>query len=158
MSLGEKLQQHLRDTPQTAGPSQDYSASTSGWAATVRADVVDSIGSKIQEVTWTRLDPAPAELTLPEWAENVTERVTGLLERLKVYEVDTTHNQAVLRSDPPTVKDDVAGYYEMVLTGTEQARLGRYQADRAAGTPRENLPFTLTHEAMAKLVDDVAGR
>jgi reverse gyrase len=71
--------------------------------------------------------------------------------------VDTTHDTAVLRSDAPTVKGGVAGYYEVVLKGTDQASVSRYAVDRAAGTPREQVPFALTHEAIAKLADDIAG-
>ena len=81
----------------------------------------------------------------------------GLLERLKVHEVDETANTALLRSDTPTVKNDVAGYYEVVLTGTEKASVARYAADKAAGTKRQRVPFALTHEATAKLADDIVG-
>jgi len=157
MTLGETLHKSLSEWPASTDGPHERSAVGGGWAATVSAETVDTVGAKLNRIDLTRTDPAPEGTTLGGWADGVARRATGLLERLKVHEVDTTHDTAVLRSDGPTVKGGVAGYYEVVLKGTDQASVSRYQADRTAGTPREQVPFTLTHEAIAKLADDIAG-
>jgi hypothetical protein len=157
MTLGETLHKSLSDWPAHTDGPHERTATAGGWTATVKAAAVDTVGAKLHELELTRTAPAPEGTTLGGWAEGVAKRASGLLERLKVHEVDATHNQAVLRSDGPTVKADVAGYYEVVLTGTDKATVNRYQADRAAGTKREPVPFALTHETVAKLADDIAG-
>jgi hypothetical protein len=157
MTLGETLHKSLSDWPANTDGPHECSAAANGWTATAHAGTIDTVGAKLNHLDLARTDPAPADTTLGGWAEGVAERATGLLERLKVYEVDTAHDTAVLRSDVPTVKGTVAGYYEVVLQGTDRASVSRYQADRTAGTPREQVPFTLTHDAIAKLADDIAG-
>jgi hypothetical protein len=157
MTLGESLHKSLSDRPAGAAGPHECAATANGWTATARADTIDTIGARLTGLDLTRSAPAPDGTTLGGWADGVAKRATGLLERLKVHEVDATHDTAVLRSDAPTVKGGVAGYYEVVLTGTDRASVSRYQADRAAGTPREPVPFTLTHDAIAKLADDIAG-
>jgi hypothetical protein len=157
MTLGETLHKSLSDWPANTDGPHERTASADGWTARVKAASIDTVGSRLHELELTRTDPAPEGTTLGGWANSVAKRASGLLERLKVHEVDTTHDTAVLRSDEPTVKGDVAGYYEVVLTGTQKATVNRYTADRAAGTKREPVPFTLTHESLAKLADDIAG-
>lgn len=156
MTLGETLHRSLSEWA-AAPDGGERSAVGGGWAATVSAEKVDTLGARLTRLDLTRTAPAPDGTTLSGWANGVAERTTGLLESLKVYEVDASHDTAVLRSDGPTVKGDVAEYYEVVLTGTDKASVARYSADRAAGTPRRQVPFTLTHESIAKLADDVAG-
>lgn len=157
MTLGETLHKNLSDWPANTDGPHECTATADGWTATARAAAIDTVGAKLTHLDLTRTAPAPDGTTLGGWADGVAKRASGLLERLKVYEVDAARNQAVLRSDGPTVKGDVAGYYEVTLTGTEAAGVARYAVDKAAGTKREPVPFALTHEAIAKLADDIAG-
>lgn len=157
MTLGETLHKSLSEWPANTDGPHERAATADGWTARVRAAAIDTVGAKLHELELTRTGDAPAGATLGGWADGVAKRASGLLERLKVHEVDATHDTAVLRSDGPTVKGDVAGYYEVVLTGTRKATVNRYAADRAAGTKREQVPFALTHETVAKLADDIAG-
>jgi hypothetical protein len=157
MTLGEALHKSLSDWPANTDGPHERTASADGWTAKVKAAAIDSVGAKLHELELTRTAPAPVGATVKGWADGVAKRASGLLERLKVHEVDDTANTAVLRSDAPTVKGDVAGYYEVTLSGTDKATVNRYQADRAAGTKREPVPFALTHETVAKLADDIAG-
>ena len=48
-------------------------------------------------------------------------------------------------------------YYEVHLRGLTHATVRRFQANRAAGTRREQVAFALTHEVLAKLAGDIAG-
>jgi hypothetical protein len=87
-------------------------------------------------------------------AEEVAGRVTGLLEPLRLVEVDASRQTAQLRSKEPARRGDDALYYELLLRGDGSATLHRYQANRQ--TPgRAETPFALTHDALGKLVDDL---
>ncbi|HEV3262814.1 MAG TPA: hypothetical protein VG013_38625 [Gemmataceae bacterium] len=126
-----------------------------GWAAAVTADRSDDLGCLVWEIKLRRT-AAPAAAELPAWAERVAGRVTGLLEPLKVVEVDVLLNEALLRSDQPTQRGDAVFYYEVRLNGSGEATLRRFHAFHEERKPREQILFSLTHEALAKVVGDVA--
>ena len=117
---------------------------------------MDTLSCLVWELTLTRAGDAPAGLTVKTWAGAVAGRVGGLLEDLKVYEVDATRDEAVLRSDIPTKRGDKLAYYEVVLTGTKQAVVRRFAATKAI-PGREQVGFALTHEVLAGLAGDIAG-
>jgi len=127
----------------------------SGWAAAVTADRSDELGCLVWEITVRRTSAAAADVR--PWAERVAGRVTGLLEPLEVVEVDTRLNEALLRSAQPTQRGDAVLYFEVRLKGTGEATLRRFQAFHQEGKPREQVLFPLTHEALTKVVGDVAG-
>src|SRR6266540_2468632 len=72
------------------------------WAVALTADRSDVLGCLVWELALQRTAPAPSGATLQGWAERIADRVTGLLEPLKVHEVDAERNQALLRSDGPS--------------------------------------------------------
>ena len=78
------------------------------------------------------------------------------MEPLKVYEVDETRNEAILRSAPPTKKGEALAYYELQLPGLTSATVRRFTATRNAGG-RAQTAFALTHEVLARLAGDIAG-
>jgi hypothetical protein len=102
---------------------------------------------------------APIKEELHAWAARVADRATGLLEPLRVLEVDQPLGRALLRSETPTVRDGKTFYYELWLERTNRtsANLRRYAGDRVGGEKREAVPFVLTHDAIVKLVADVVG-
>ena len=59
-----------------------------GWAVHLDAERVDTVGALVWELTLGRTTHAPDGLTLKAWADGVAVRATGLLEPLKVLEVD----------------------------------------------------------------------
>src|SRR6516162_347098 len=74
----------------------------SGWAVAVTADRHDELGSLVWELTLRRVrTPAAGAGTLADWAHGAAERVTGLLEPLRVVEIDPQRNEALLRSEEP---------------------------------------------------------
>ncbi|MBI3759605.1 MAG: hypothetical protein HY269_07615, partial [Deltaproteobacteria bacterium] len=101
----------------------------------------------------------PIQEELHAWATRVAARVTGLMEPLAVIEVDQPLGKALLRSATPSVRDGKSLYYELLLERTSRsaANLRRYAADRSGGEKREAVPFVLTHDAIVKLVADIAG-
>src|SRR5437016_5712587 len=85
------------------------------WTAALTGGRSDALGSPTWEPTLGRTAAAPAGATLQGWAERVAGRVTGLLETLKVHEVDAERNEALLRSDGPTQRGEALFYYEVLL-------------------------------------------
>src|SRR5262245_49189747 len=79
-----------------------------GWIACVTADRNDVLGCLVWELALRRSNPAGdgAKLALTKWAETAAAMVTGLLEPLKVIEVDLPKNEALLRSVQPTRRGD----------------------------------------------------
>jgi hypothetical protein len=93
---------------------------------------------------------------LADWAERVANNVSGLMESIKVVEVDRVRNEALLRSIQPESRDGQLFYYEFVLHGTSAATLRRFQAWPEPGHKRTQVPFALTNEALGKLVGDLS--
>jgi hypothetical protein len=129
----------------------------SGWTVTLTADRCDALGCLVWELVVRRSTPATATggNALSAWAERIAGRVTGLLEPLKVVEVDVGRDEALLRSDTPAQCGDKRFYYEVHLRGTGQAVVRRYQGTHQPGARREQVAFALTHEALAKLAGDL---
>ncbi|HTU17929.1 MAG TPA: hypothetical protein VMG10_07675 [Gemmataceae bacterium] len=125
-----------------------------GWRAAVTAEHVDVVGCRLWELTLRRTTEASA-VELPAHAQQVCERATGLLEPLCVVEVDDPRQMALLRSEQPGQRGDERFYYEVLLDGNGGATVRRYQTPHAGEPRRQQVGFTLTHEALAKLVRDL---
>ena len=128
----------------------------SGWAVELQADRCDELGCRVWEITLRRTRKTELQgLTLQNWADRAAKRVTGLLEGLRVVEVDPGRNEALLRSDTPTSREQRVSYFEILLRGTKSATLRRFRAYQEPGHRREQVSFPLTHEALAKVVTDL---
>lgn len=124
-----------------------------GWAVKITADRNDEVGCLLWEVEARRgADAGPGCVeALRGWAAQSAERVTGLLETLKVVEVDVQRREALLRSDEPVQRNGALCYYEVLLKDNHEAVLRRYRAWHG-DKRREQVLFPLTHEALAKVV------
>jgi hypothetical protein len=150
MTLAKNLRKALTD-PATAGEGT-VSAAAGPWQATAAAPHRDTIGAEVTEITVERKDPGPGNVH--GWADNFAGKARGLLEPLKVLEVDKTRDEAVIRSNPPSKDGSQVDYYEVKMQGTKKASVKRYRND--AGQ-RQDIPFTLTHDGLGRLVDDLTG-
>jgi hypothetical protein len=130
----------------------------SGWAVALTIDRQESMGCQVWDLTVRRSATAASNsgAELQAWADQIARRATGLLETLKVVEVDVERNEALLRSDEPARRGDVVSYYEVLLRGTAEAIARRYQAPSPGQAHRQQVAFALTHEALAKLASDLA--
>ncbi len=152
MTLGEALLQKLaRWRPEGGRETLEVTHPETGWAATLDAAHVEVLGCRLWELTLRRKTPVPVDLK--SRAAQIVERAQGLLEPLKVVEVDTVQGAAQLRSDRPGPWGDGHFYYEALLGADGGMRLRRYQAPGAEQPRRNQVPFTLTNEALARLVD-----
>lgn len=127
-----------------------------GWTVRVAADKTDTLSCLVWELTLARTGDAPAGLTLATWAAAVATRVGGLMEPLKVHEIDEHRGEAVLRSVAPSKKGDALAYYEVRLQGTTSAVLRRFTASKTE-SGRDQVAFALTHETIARVAGDIAG-
>jgi hypothetical protein len=153
MTLENMLRKKLADPPAEGGTAV---VAHQGWNVTLRPQASDALSASLWDVTVERETPA-AGSDVRAWAERISSRVTGLLEPLKVLEVDPDGQVAVLRSTSPTPRDPGLHYNEVELHGTNRATVRRYRGFHEAGRKREQIPFAVTHEALAKLIDDITG-
>jgi hypothetical protein len=144
--------------PEGDGPHSLGHSCENGWTVGVTAESTDTVGGRLTEITATRPGPAQSSTAtdLKTWASRIAERVTGLLEPLKLIEVDDARLEAVLRSETPAVRGNSVEYYEVLLRGRRSASLKRYRATRSGSGKRRAVPFALTHEAIAKVAGDLA--
>ncbi len=124
-----------------------------GWTALVVADCADRVGCRVWELTLTRAEAAPETADLKTRAERLAGKATGLMEPLRLIEVDAGRDAALLRSAAPLKRGDELSYYEVLLTG-RGAGVRRYQSSTTGGA-RQQVAFALTHEALAKLAADL---
>jgi hypothetical protein len=158
MTLAELLLPKLSEWRPSGEGRHSWSenVAATGWNVHIAADRADSLSCLLWELTLMRTGEPPAGLTLKDWAEAVARRATGLMEPLSVYEVDTTLNEAVLRSQAPSARGEALAYYEIRLHGLSRAVVRRFNAAKAVPA-REQVAFALTHEVLAKLAGDIAG-
>jgi len=158
MTLAKAVLQKLSNWkhPGSERCSLTTGAEDCAWTATVAADRSDEVGCKVWELSCQRLNgPMATDAAgLRGWAERVAGRVTGLLEPLRVIEIDTPRLTAQLRSQSPSSRDDQEYYHEVLLQAAGAASVRRYQAATAA-QPRQQVAFAVTQEALAKLVGDL---
>lgn len=134
-----------------------YDDPESGWSVRMTTEAADALSVQLWDVSVSR--PAP-QAPLPaaavhEAAQRVADRVTGLMEPLRLLEVDAERGEAVLRSDSPTVRKDRRAHYELKIAGTHRGELRRHQAGVEPAAKREQVPFTLTKEVLSKYLEDL---
>jgi hypothetical protein len=125
-----------------------------GWSVTVTADRCDELGCLVWDLAVKHAAGPVSDLR--GWADAVVGRVAGLVEPLRVVEVDVERSEAQLRSAKVVRRGDQQLYHEALLTGTGAATVRRFQAGRDGGR-REQVAFPLTHEALARVAADLAG-
>jgi hypothetical protein len=154
MTLDALLLERLADwRPDSTRPALTVDHDASGWRVHVTADSVDTLGCRLRSLEVRRLRPLEDAPPLADQANRLAATVTGLLEPLKVLEIDGEHGIAQLRSTSPAKRDEALRYYEVLRHADGSTHLHRYQSN---GSPREAIDFTLTHEALGKLVRDFA--
>jgi hypothetical protein len=139
-----------RDRRQTVALTDELS----GWSVSITADRHDDLSTLVWEMSVQRLNPS-AQRGLEGWANRVVSRATGLLELLRIVEIDVQRNEALLRSSEPTRRGQDLFYYEILLKGDREGIVRRYRGSQD-GERRQQVCFTLTHEALAKLAADLA--
>jgi hypothetical protein len=151
MTLENMLLEKLSEWQPSPGRQELY-LTAEGWGVTVTADRSDALGCLAWELNLRR--EGTAGVPLQPWAAAAS-RVSGLMEPLKVIEIDSSRNEAQLRSESPSQRGAKRLYYELVLSGLGSAVLRRFQTAEAAISRREQVVFAVTHESLAKLAGDL---
>lgn len=127
----------------------------SGWTVAIDMEAADALSVRVKELTVSRKEPEQpvSASNIREAAERICNRVTGLMEKLRLLEIDSDRRQAILRSDSPTVRKDRRSHFELVLTGTHRANLRRYEAAGDISSKREQVPFSLTKEVFGMVLE-----
>ena len=130
----------------------------SGVSLSVDLLSVESLGVSCEEL---RLDVPALGATnldvLKKWGDGLCKRVSYLLENLGPLEYDAHGNQLLIRSTPPDqAVPGTTKYYEIQLSshGAGRFSLRRYRND-ASNPGRIPVPIQITHEQLAKLVNDL---
>jgi hypothetical protein len=152
MTLENTLLKKLSEWQPSPG-RQELHVAEAGWRATVTVDRSDALGCLLWELKLQR--EGTSDVDVPNWAVAAAERVTGLMQPLKVIEVDVLRKEAQLRSDSPAERDGKRLYHELLLSALGQAVLRRFQTTNVT-TGRAQVVFAITHEALARLAGDVA--
>jgi len=125
-----------------------------GWTVDLSADRVDTLGCLLWEISLARDGGPVANADLKRQALAVAERATGVMEPLHFIELDELRGEALLRSESPAKRGTSLAYYEVLMTGGQRVSMRRYE--RAVDkSRRKQVAFVLTHEAIAKLIDDL---
>jgi len=157
MTIAEQLQPKVSDWAPVGTGRHELTVlvDENRWAVNLSAERVDSLGCLLHEVTLLRSsDAVLSNAQLKARAQVVADQVTGLIEPLRFLEIDELRGEAMLRSDSPTKKSTSLAYYEVVMNAHGRIDLRRFQRADAKNS-REQIAFALTHEAIAKVVDDL---
>lgn len=117
---------------------------------------LDSVGvafDALEFSTTARPEWSTDELTA--WGDRIAQRVTYLMEPLKVVEIDADEGEVQIRSDNPTPRADRRSYYEVLLNRAGVCRFHRHEFDDATRR-RRRASCNLTREVLERLIDDIA--
>jgi hypothetical protein len=89
---------------------------------------------------------------LKRTADQLSSRLTYLLEPISPIEVDEHGCVVQLRSHPPQKETDRTSYYELLVSREGELSLCRYS--RSVGAQREIIPAHVTREVLARLAAD----
>ncbi len=159
MSLSDSLSQELTRLVglNTAQPQTVTLPTTNGLDMSIDFTTVDSLSCAFRELRIDVPHLAGASFaTLKAWADDLSQRITYLLENLGPLEFDPTTQQVLIRSKSPDQRTGGARFYEILLQCQSAGRffLRRYYADPAQAG-RDQVDLHLTHETLLKLVDDL---
>lgn len=158
MTLAEALLPRLAEwQPEETGPARiAVDLSDHGWTVELTAERVESLGCQLTGIVAKRRSSLEEnDRTLEANSRRAAGRATGLLEPLRFIEIDRARHVALLRSDAPPSKGNDVLFYEVEYQGLNRVQITRQQASKSSPAAKKAIPFALTHEAVAKLVDDL---
>jgi len=159
MSLRDDLELQLQSlhSSQSAMPASVQVSDTSGMILRLELTHVDSMSCAFSELALfiPQLQNAPFPV-LEQWARDLTQRVTYLLEKIGPLEFDPTSGQILVRSTPPSSRPSGTQYYEILLTtsGNGHFSLRRYKSI-SGQQGRDPAEVQVTHEVLFQLVEDL---
>lgn len=159
MSIKSKIESELKSLVgfQSAQPKTVALSAGSGVDVSIDLTAVDSMSCSLREI---RLDVPALDGAdfgkLKQWASDLSQRVTYLLENIGPLEFDEASGQVLIRSDPPDKSDATTMFYEILLQSHQDGNfsLRRYTSN-AGQQGRTQVDIQTTHEVLQKLVTDL---
>lgn len=144
---------------QTFVPAQTVAVADGGGVTlSVELLSVEALGVSCEELRLEIPSLGAATLdVLKRWGDGLCKRITYLLENLGPLEYDASSNEVLIRSTPPDqTTSGTTKYYEVLLSshGAGRFSLRRFRND-GANPGRIAVPIQVTHEQLAKLVNDL---
>ncbi|MCG3120017.1 MAG: hypothetical protein ALAOOOJD_02581 [bacterium] len=166
MTLGQKITERLNaarlaENVKSNGQDSAYVIDEKIDSMRVQLEIVDfdKFSYIVKTLSVVRAQAPPASVALKDLllrqAGEIERRITYLLERFQVVEVDEYNCLAQVRSATPYQKDGEKFYYEVLLQHGIGAAFSRYLHSNQAGQ-RELVPCHLTRETFERLLDDLA--
>ena len=87
-------------------------------------------------------------------AEQLSAKLTYLLEPISPIETDAHGCVVQMRSNPPQKEADRTSYYELLVSRSGELSIRRYT--RTAGQTRQTIPTQLTREVLCRLAGDLS--
>ena len=159
MGLRQNLIQEFDTLAQAGGPlpATLRVSDANGVQVRVVVNAIDSLSCAIAEIeVFVPQLQSAAFAVLKDWAEQLSRRITYLLEQIGPLEFDEASGQVLIRSIPPDQLPDGTQFYEVILSqhGAGNFLLKRYQSTK--GQPgRDAVDMVLTRQVILKLVDDL---
>jgi hypothetical protein len=129
------------------------SAEFGGQNLTCELVALDSLACAFNQFSLQSDPLAKAPLTkLKMVAEDLSRRLTYLMEPITPVEVDAEGCMVQMRSNPPQKDDNTTTYYELLVKRAGLLSLQRFTRQR--GVERVRVPAQVTREVFLRLVDD----
>jgi len=155
MSLKQQLQQSLAGMPLFSSGGQSITLNEGQQELACELAALDTLAC-----SFTRLVLRSTALTnksageLKTIAENLSTKLTYLLEPISPIETDATGCTVQMRSNPPQKEADRTSYYELLVARAGELSLVRYS--RAPGGTREIVAAHVTREVLCRLAGDLS--
>jgi len=150
MTLESTLRQQLNNLE-----SGSRTFALGDWTLRLTVEKNDSLSCALTELALEHAAPIGEEVDT--WANRIAGSATGLLEPLRLIELDRPVGKALLRSESPAKREGKAYYYELLLERAAGSRAVLHRYAGQFGAPREKVSFVVTHDGLIKLVGDIVG-
>jgi hypothetical protein len=158
MGLRDQLQEALRRLEATPGDSaglRRLELAVPGGRLVADIRTLDALACAFDHLTLQTDRLADAEPTrLRDIGDDLSQRLTYLLEPIRPVESDAEQGVVQLRSDPPSREEQRGrSYYELLTRRGGSLRLCRFC--KHPGQPRQVIPAQVTREVLQRLAQDL---
>lgn len=158
MSLRDQVEQDLKRLQQSkAVPAMVRSTDSSGLIATIDVTAIDSMSVELMELSLfvPQLQHAAFD-ALKQWATDLSQRITYLMEHIGPLEFDPAVGQVLIRSTPPGQLSNGTQFFEVMLSSAGNGTFTLRRFLSVQGTPgRQQVAMQMTIEVLLRLVDDL---
>ncbi|HWA99152.1 MAG TPA: hypothetical protein VG713_11695 [Pirellulales bacterium] len=153
MALDQQVAAALSAFPSPHTGPMRIDESAGGQRLECELSAIDTLGVAFERLVLTSDRLRSADLpALRSVAEELSKRLTYLLEPIQPVETDSEQCIVQMRSVPPTKDNDRSSYYELLVRKGGQLSLVRYAADY--GSSRQVALAHVTREVFLRLVRD----